>query len=206
MKYTGPKFKLCRREQTDLFGSNKYNVKKNKSLPGQHGANMQRSSEYGKLLRNKQTLKRMYLLSEKQFGKIVKDIAAQYAKNNQVTHDTALFQFLERRMDSIVFRAGFGKTIIQARQMVNHAHFTLNGVKHNIPSTFVKVGDKITIKPKLQDSVLFSQNLSENKIKIPSWIKVDKNAHTIEVLWLPKLGEVGIPADLLKVIEFYARA
>ena len=182
MKYTGPKFKLCRREQTDLFGSNKYNVKKNKSLPGQHGANMQRSSEYGKLLRNKQTLKRMYLLSEKQFGKIVKDIAAQYAKNNQVTHDTALFQFLERRMDSIVFRAGFGKTIIQARQMVNHAHFTLNGVKHNIPSTFVKVGDKITIKPKLQDSVLFSQNLSENKIKIPSWIKVDKNAHTIEVL------------------------
>jgi small subunit ribosomal protein S4 len=182
MKYTGPKFKLCRREQTDLFGAKKYSVKKNRTLPGQHGANMQRSSEYGKLLRNKQTLKRLYLLSEKQFGRIVKDIAAKYAKNNDVTHDTALFQFLERRMDSIVFRAGFAKTIIQARQVVNHAHFLLNGVKHNIPSTFVKVGDKITIKPKLQGSVLYSQNLSENKNKLPSWIKVDKSTFTIEVL------------------------
>jgi small subunit ribosomal protein S4 len=105
MKYTGPKFKLCRREQIDLFGAKKYSIKKRRALPGQHGASMQRSSEYGKLLRNKQVLKRTYFLSEKQFGKIVKDTAAKYSKNNNVTHDVALFQFLERRMDAMVLRA-----------------------------------------------------------------------------------------------------
>jgi small subunit ribosomal protein S4 len=127
MRYTGPKFKLCRREQVDLFGSKKYDVKKNRNLPGQHGASMQRSSEYGKLLRNKQLLKRTYGLSERQFVRIVKEISAQYSKNKQITHDFALFQFLEKRMDSVVYRAGFAKTIMQARQMVVHGHFLLNG-------------------------------------------------------------------------------
>ncbi len=143
MKYTWPKFKLCRREQVDLFWAKKYNIKKKRSLPGQHGGNMQRSSEYGKLLRNKQTLKRMYLLSEKQFVRIVKNLSAKYSKNKNITHDTSLFQFLERRLDSIVYRSGLAKTIIQARQMVNHGHFLLNGKKHNIPSYFVTIGDKI---------------------------------------------------------------
>jgi len=90
--------------------------------------------------------------------------------------------------------------------MVNHAHFQLNGIKHNIPSTFLKVGDKITLKEKLKTSPLFTETLADNKIKVPSWIKVDKNTFTIEVLGLPKMGEVNVPADLLKVIEFYARA
>jgi small subunit ribosomal protein S4 len=107
---------------------------------------MQRSSEYGKLLRNKQVLKRMYMLSEKQFVRIVMKIAAKDAKNSNLTHDTALFQCLEKRMDSIVYRSGLAKTIMQARQMVTHGHFLLNGKKHNIPSTFVEIGDKITLK------------------------------------------------------------
>ena len=206
MRYTGPKFKLCRREQVDLFWSKKYNVKKNRSLPGQHGANMQRSSEYGKLLRNKQVLKRMYMLSERQFVRLVKEIAGKYAKNNNITHDTALFQFLERRMDSIIYRSGLAKTIMQARQMVNHGHFLLNGKKHNISSSFVSIGDKISLKDKLKDSALYSQNASETKGKTPSWVKLDKAANVVEVLSDPQVGELGIPADLLKVIEFYARA
>ncbi len=206
MKYTGPKFKLCRREQVDLFWSKKYNIKKRRGVPWQHGANMQRSSEYGKLLRNKQTLKRMYLLSEKQFVRIVKDLSAKYSKNHNITHDTALFQFLERRLDSIVYRSWLAKTIIQARQMVNHGHFLLNWTKHNIPSYFVKVGDKISLKEKMKNSTLYSQNASENKVKLPSWIKLDKATNTIEVLSLPQVTEIGLPADLLKVIEFYARA
>ena len=206
MRYTGPKFKLCRREQVDLFGSKKYNVKKNRSLPGQHGGNMQRSSEYGKLLRNKQVLKRMYMLSEKQFVRLVKEIAGKYSKNKNITHDTALFQFLERRMDSIVLRSGLAKTIMQARQMVNHGHFLLNGKKHNIPSSFVTVGDKIALKEKLKYSALYSQNAAENKGKIPSRVKLDKASNTVEVLTEPQVGELGLPADLLKVIEFYARA
>ncbi len=204
MRYTGPKFKLCRREQVDLFGSKKYDVKRNRNLPGQHGANMQRNSEYGKLLRNKQLLKRTYWLSERQFVRIVKEISSQYSKNKQVTHDLALFQFLEKRMDSLVYRAGFAKTIMQARQMVVHGHFLLNGIKHNVPSTFLQPGDKITLKKSLQNSPLYSQ--TDNKNKLPSWIKLDKNAYTIEVLNLPQVGEIHVNSDLLKVIEFYARA
>ena len=204
MRYTGPKFKLCRREQVDLFGAKKYNIKNNRNLPGQHGANMQRYSEYGKLLRNKQVLKRSYGLSEKQFARIVTEIAPQYSKNNKVTLDTALFQFLERRMDSIVYRAGFANTIMQARQMVTHGHFLLNKGKHNIPSTFLKPGDVITVKKALTNSPLYAQ--LDNKAKTPSWIKTNKNTYSVEVVSLPVAGEIGVNADVLKVIEFYARA
>lgn len=206
MKYTGPKFKLCRREQANIFGSQKYNVKKNRSLPGQHGGAMQRLSEYWKLLRNKQLLKRTYLLSEKQFARIVKEIASKISKNKGISHDVALYQSLESRFDCMVYRAWFAKSITQARQMVNHGHFLLNGVKHNIPSTFLKPGDKIIIKTQLQDSVLYNDILTNLKVKSPSWIKIDKNSHAIEVLTLPQKGELWLNADLLKTIEFYARA
>jgi len=98
-----------------------------------------------------------------------------------------LYQSLESRFDCIVYRAGFAKSIMQARQMVNHAHFTLNGVKHNIPSTFLKPGDKISIKTKLQDSTLYNDILTNLKVKAPSRIKIDKNSHSIEVLSLPQI-------------------
>ena len=206
MRYTGAKFRLCRREQVNLFGSQKYNIKKRRALPGQHGAWMQRNSEYGKLLRNKQVVKRSYLLSEKQFATIVKKTAAKYAKNNNVSHDVALFQFLERRLDVIVLRSGFANTIMQARQMVVHGHFLLNGKKHNVPSTFVEAGDKITVKEKLKNSPLYAGAAKSSPAKVPSWIKVDRNAYSIEVLALPQRGEIEPLGDLLKVIEFYARA
>lgn len=95
---------------------------------------------------------------------------------------------------------------MQARQMVNHGHFLLNGKKHNISSSFVDIGDKIILKDKLKDSALYSQNAAENKGKTPSWVKLDKAANTVEVLTEPQVKEIGLPADLLKVIEFYARA
>ena len=206
MRYTWAKFRLCRREQLNLFGPQKYNLKKRKDLPGQHGASMQRNSEYGKLLRNKQVVKRSYLLSEKQFSTIVKKTAAKYAKNNKMSHDFALFQFLERRLDVILLRSGLANTIMQARQMVTHGHFQLNGKKHNIPSTFVEVGDKISVKEKLKNSPLYANASKATPAKVPSWLKVDKNAYAIEVLAMPQKGEIEPLGDLLKVIEFYARA
>ena len=197
--------RLCRREGVNIFGSAKYNLKQRKTTPWQHGTSMQRNSEYWKLLRNKQLLKRSYLLSEKQFAKIVKVTASQYAKNQNVSHDFALFQFLERRMDVIILRSWLAQTIMQARQMVVHGHFTLNGVKHNVPSTFLKPWDKIALREGLKKSPLYASN-AKNAVRVPSWIKVDKNAYTIEVLSLPQKGEIETQADLLKVIEFYARA
>ena len=206
MRYTGAKFRLCRREWVNLFGSQKYNLKKRRALPGQHGAGMQRNSEYGKLPRNKQVVKRSYLLSEKQFATIVKKTAAKYAKNNNVSHDVALFQFLERRLDVIILRSWLANTIMQARQMVTHGHFLLNGVKHNVPSTYVVAWDKITLKEKLKNSPLYANAAKSSPAKVPSWLKVDKNAYAIEVLSLPQRGEIEPLGDLLKVIEFYARA
>lgn len=206
MKYTGPKFKLCRREQVNLFGPAKYDVKKQRKLPWQHGANMVRLSEYGKLLRNKQVLKRSYFLTEKQFSGIVKNTSSKYAKNKGMSHDAALYTLLERRLDSVLFRSGFAKTIMQARQMIVHGHFQLNGVKHNVPSTFVKVGDKIELRKKLQDSPLYSNMTIAKGYKVPSWLKVNPNSYTIETLSLPVVGEIPTHADILKVIEFYARA
>lgn len=207
MKYTWPKFKLCRREQINLFGPAKYDVKKRRSLPGKSGATrMVRYSEYGKLLRNKQVLKRSYLLSEKQFSNIVKFTALKYAKNHSISHDVALFQFLERRVDAIILRSGLAKTIMQARQMVSHGHILLNGVKHNVPSTFVEAGDVITVKEKLQNSPLYAEARGNKNLQVPSWIKVDKNKFSLEVVDLPKMWEIEPLADILKVIEFYARA
>jgi small subunit ribosomal protein S4 len=137
---------------------------------------------------------------------LVQKLSAKYAKNNEISHDAALYIFLESRMDSIVYRSGLAKTIMQARQMVGHGHFLLNWRKHNIPSTFIKAGDKITIKPKLKESPLYSSSLVNKAIKVPSWINVDRNKYEIDLLSSPKLWELWVLADILKVIEFYARA
>lgn len=207
MKYTWPKFKLCRREGINLFGPAKYDVRKRRSAPWQHGAANVRHSEYGKLLRNKQVLKRMYLLTEKQFKKIVVKIASRYAKNKWIAHDKAVLQFLERRLDVIVLRAWLAHTIMQARQMVTHGHFLYNWVKHNVPSTYVQPWDKIEVRKKLQSSPLYSMApISEWWAQIPSWLKVNKKNYEIEVLDMPNPDDIGTPVDLLKVVEFYARA
>lgn len=204
MRYTGPKFKLCRREWINLFWPAKYDVRKRRKLPGQHGGGMTRLSEYGKLLRNKQVLKRVYHMTEKQFKRFVTQIAAKYSKNAGVDYDKSVKIILERRLDAILYRSGIANTIVQARQMITHGHFLLNGVKHNIPSYLVKKGDVIELKEKLKNSNLYSW---ENKdIKSPSYIKANTADNKIEVLDLPRADEIELPADVLKVIEFYARA
>ena len=204
MRYTGPKFKLCRREGVNLFGTPKYDVRKRRSLPGQHGGSMTRLSEYGKLLRNKQVLKRIYQMTEKQFKRFVTDIAAKYSKNNNIDYDKAVTITLERRLDAILYRSGLAKTIIQARQMITHGHFLLNGKKHNIPSYLVKKGDILVLKEKLKTSPLYAE---ENKtVKVPSYIKTTVSDKKLEVIDLPRVEEIDVPADVLKVVEFYARA
>jgi small subunit ribosomal protein S4 len=205
-RYTGPKFKLCRREGLNLFGTEKYNVKKRKSLPGQHGATPARLSEYGKLLRNKQVLKRVFQMNEKQFAKLVTVISKAYAKNNGLNHDKVLVQFLMRRLDNVIVQSGYAKTIMQARQMVVHGHFLLNGKKHNVPSYYVNKSDVITLKQSLQSSDLYA---TDNNQQSPIWLNVSKSNFAVTVLDLPHTNDadtLDLPSDILKVIEFYARA
>ena len=207
MRYTGPKFKLCRREGVNLFWPAKYDVRKRRSVPGQHWAGNVRYSEYWKLLRNKQTLKRIYQLSEKTFKTIVSKTSARYAKNHNLKHDKSLLQFLERRLDVIVLRAWFANTIMQSRQIVVHGHFLLNWKKHNVPSYFVTIWDKITLRKKLSTSPLYAQcPLSSWGHSAPNRLKVNAKSLEIEVVDLPAVDEIQVPADVLKVVEFYARA
>ena len=165
---------------------------------------MPRLSEYGKLLRNKQVLKRIYQMSERQFKRFVTDIAAKYSKNNNVDYDKAVKITLERRLDAVLLRSGIAKTIMQARQMITHGHFLLNGKKHNIPSYLVKQGDVIELKEKLKNSPLYAE--VNSNVKVPSYLKVNTADKKIEVVDLPRAEEIEVPADVLKVVEFYARA
>lgn len=207
MRYTWPKFKLCRREWINLFWTEKYDVKKRRKLPWQHWANMPRLSEYGKLLRNKQVFKRIYALSEKQFKRIVMDLASKYAKNKWLWHDKAVVQFLERRLDSIVLKAWLAKTIMQARQMVVHGHFLLNWKKHNVPSYFVVPGDVIEVKEKLKSSSAYTNApVNTSSYNVPAWLKTDKSTFKVDVLDLPRVDDIKFPVDVLKVVEYYARS
>jgi len=206
MKYTGPKFKLARREGVNLFGVPKYDIRKRRKLPGQHWGTMPRLSEYWKLLRNKQLLKRSYLMSEKQFRTLIMQKAWKFAKNKDVAFDEAVKIFLERRLDVTLVRAGLAKTIMQARQMVGHGHVLLNWRKHNIPSYLIKKGDVVEVREKLKTSPLYAQApILTSNFKPVSWLNVDKQKLTIEIIDLPKSEEIKLPADVLKVIEFYAR-
>jgi small subunit ribosomal protein S4 len=189
-----------------LFGPKKYDIRRGTKLPGMHGANLPRLSEYGKLLKNKQILKKMYLLTEKQFVNLVTGTSQKTARNKGISHDVALMQFLERRCDVVLFKAGFASTIIQARQMINHGHFMLNGHKHTIPSTYLNPGDVLELRPKLKDSPLYTADKSNHNTVIPSWIKSDLPKNKIELVALPEPEQKNYPVDVLKVIEFYARA
>jgi len=204
MRYTGPKFKLCRREWVNLFWVPKYDVKKRRSLPWQHGWSMSRLSEYGKLLRNKQTLKRIYQMSERQFKRFIVEIALKYSKNKWVNYDDAVKITLERRLDAILYKSWLASTIMQARQMIVHGHFELNGVKHNVPSYLVKQWDVLKVRDKLKNSPLYAEE--NNTVKVPSYLKTNTSDKKVEVIDLPRVEEIEVPADVLKVIEFYARA
>lgn len=206
MRYTWPKYKLCRREGINLFGSQKYDIKKWTSLPGKpkDTRSMTRLTEYAKLLRNKQALKRIYQMTERQFYNLVTKTSQKFAKNNGLPHDEVMLQFLERRFDAVLLKAGIAKTIIQARQMVTHGHWTLNGRKHNIPSYFVKPGDVLALREKAKKSPLYAN--IDNVASVPAWIKIDKNQLSVELLELPDAKTITSPVDLIKVIEYYARA
>ena len=204
MRYTGPKMKLVRREGINFFGSPKYDLSKRSSKPGPHGASgLVRLSEYGKLLRNKQVLKRTYGLSEKKIRTMVTKTAQRFAKNKGVEHDKALLQFLERRADVLVYKAGRANTVMQARQMVAHGHFLLNNNKHTVPSAYLEPGDVLALRKKLHNSPLYA---NDSGVIVPTWIKVDKKNYAIELLDLPNTEVISTPVDVLKVIEYYARA
>ena len=161
-------------------------------------------SEYKKSLQEKQSLKRLYGLSEKQFKRYVKESLSKMQRVENVSDE--LIKNLERRFDNAIFRLGFAKTRAQARQLVNHSYFLVNGKPVNIPSFQLDKKDKIAIKDSKKKKGIFSQ-LPENlkNAQIHNWLKLNKEKLEAEVVGYPNLSEVNPPVEISLVFEFYSR-
>ena len=207
MRYTGPKKKLCRREGVNLFGTEKYDLTDSKRAP----MRSRKTSEFGLQLRKKQMAKRMFGLSEKQFLGYFKKAQKSNAAG---TTGQKMLKLLELRLDNVVYRANFARTRMQSRQFVSHAHFTLNGVKVDIPSIIVKVWDVISLRDKLKESPLYKSLLEEleefgknNKWSVSNckWIEVDVKKLTITITGIPEQDDFDQIIDIQKIVEFYSK-
>jgi len=207
MRYTWPKKKLCRREGINLFGTEKYDLSQSKRTL----LKSRKTSEFGGQLRKKQLAKRMFGLSEKQFSTYYSK--AVKSKAEGTTWDKML-RMLELRLDNVVYRANFARTRMQSRQFVGHAHFKLNGVKVDVPSIMVKVGDVIELRDKLKESPLYKSLIEElrefaenNKWVVTKsrWIEVDSKKITITIKALPSGEDFEQIIDIQKIIEFYSK-
>ena len=206
-RYTGPACKLCRREGKKLFlkGDRCYTGKcaleRRSYAPGQHGQNRKKTSEYGLQLRAKQSARRYYGVSEGQFHKYF-----LMAERKEGVTGTNLLQLCESRLDNIVYTAGFASSRAQARQLVNHAHFTVNGTKVDIPSYLVKAGDVIAVKDTSKSTDEFKTLVESNASRtIPKWIDADAQAMTAKVVALPEREEIATPVVEHLIVEFYSK-
>lgn len=206
-RYTGPACKLCRREGKKLFlkGDRCYTGKcaleRRSYAPGQHGQNRKKTSEYGLQLRAKQSARRYYGVSEGQFHKYF-----LMAERKEGVTGTNLLQLCESRLDNIVYTAGFASSRAQARQLVNHAHFTVNGSKVDIPSYLVKVGDVIAVKDTSKSTDEFKTLVESNASRpVPKWIDADSAAMTAKVVAVPKREEIATPVEEHLIVEFYSK-
>jgi len=200
MKYTGAKIKKARRLGIALTPKSEKYLERRPNPPGQHGPNRRRGkqSDYGKQLTEKQRLRYQYNLSEKQLRNVYAKAVRKPGNTGEV-----MMQMLESRFDAVVLRAGMARTIYQARQMVSHGHFRVNGQKVNIPSYQLRVGDKITVREKSKDLDAFV--LAQQVAKTPEYVTANDKELTAELNRLPNLEEVPVTCEISLVVEFYAR-
>lgn len=200
-RYTGPKHKLCRAEGLALCGLQTCPVvKKNAGPPGEHSQKGRRKlSEYGIQLREKQKVKRIYGVLERQFKKYY-----QKASQKKGSTGEALLELLESRLDNIIYRLHFARTRTQARQLVSHGHIFINSKRVNIPSYNVKIGDVISLSAKAANFAFIKKSLEEAKdASLLSWLK--KEGAAAKVLEKPKREEIDLPIDERLIVEFYSR-
>jgi small subunit ribosomal protein S4 len=204
-RYTDASCRLCRREGQKLFlkGERCYSTKcaleKRNYAPGQHGQSRKKMSEYGLQLREKQKAKRFYGVLETQF----RNLFDKAAKKKGMTGENLLIM-LESRLDNVVFRMGFASSRKEARQLVTHGHFTVNGRKVDIPSFEVKAGDVIKVKEKSTSSPKFKE-IKEMTISVPSWITVDVDKLEGKVVALPKREDIDTPIEEHLIVELYSK-
>ncbi len=200
-RYTGPRQKVSRRHNAQLFGPSKYFERKNYP-PGMHGPKSRRKlSEYGLALSEKQKLRYMYGLYERQF----RHTFNKALRKRGVTGET-LLQLLETRLDNVAYRLGFSNTRPFARQMVVHGHLRVNGKKVSSPSFNVKVGDVIQVRESPKAKALVQKSLEANQMStVPEWLLLDKEALKGEVKHIPSREEIAPIVNERLVVELYSR-
>nr|C6E4N1.1 RecName: Full=Small ribosomal subunit protein uS4; AltName: Full=30S ribosomal protein S4 [Geobacter sp. M21] len=206
-RYTGPSCRLCRREGSELFlkgercYTDKCAIKRRSYPPGQHGQGRIKVSDYGVQLREKQKVRRIYGILENQFRGYFE--TADRMKG--VTGENLLF-ILERRLDNVAYRLGFATSRDEARQLVRHGHFTLNGRKVNIPSLQVKAGDVLQLREKSRKVAAISESL-EGVVRrgIPQWLELEKDAFKGTVKAMPVREDITMPIQEQLIVELYSK-
>lgn len=204
-RYTGPSCKLCRREGVKLYlkgdrcYSDKCAIDRRPYAPGQHGHNKKKLTNYGLQLREKQKAKRIYGVLESQFRKYYEE-----AERQKGIAGENLLRLLEMRLDNVVFRLGFAGSRAEARQLVRHGHFTVNGKKVTIPSYQVRVNDVIAVKEGSKNLEKF-KSLQEVATTTPKWLTVDKEKMEGQVTALPQREDIDIPVNETLIVELYSK-
>lgn len=204
--YNGPVCRLCRREGTKLFlkgarcYSGKCAVDKRTYAPGQHGQGRRaKVSDYGHQLREKQKARRIYGVLERQF----RGYFRQAARSKGVTGER-LLQLLELRLDNVIYRLGFADSRNQARQLVNHGHFAVNGRRVDIPSYLVKEGDQISVRESSRSATYFKDLALGDRV-VPEWLRLDAANQAGSVVRAPKREDIDIPVQEHLIVEKYSR-
>jgi len=206
-RYNGAVCRICRRENQKLFlkgdrcFTEKCSYERRSYPPGQHGLGRIKFSEYGIQLREKQKIKRMYGLMEKQF----RNLFERAVRQKGVTGSN-MISMLEKRLDNVVYRAGFANSRTEARQLVRHKHFTVNGEKVDVPSFRISQGDVIGLREKSQNVTRILGALEAVKRReIPQWITLDHTAKTATIKDLPTRDDVTLPMEERLVVELYSK-
>ena len=206
-RYTGAVCRQCRREGKKLFlkgercYSDKCSIGLRSYAPGQHGQGRKKSSEYGLQLRAKQTARRFYGVQESQFRHYF-----EVAERKQGITGDNLLRILESRLDNVVYRVGFASSRKEARQLVGHGHFEVNGKRVDIASYLLKAGDVVTLCEKSRGSDKFKAIIEANSSKpVPEWITINREQYSAQIVNLPTREQIEAPVEEQLIVEFYSR-
>jgi small subunit ribosomal protein S4 len=206
-RYTGPVCRLCRRERMKLFlkgtkcDSMKCPIERRPYPPGDHGrSRRQTGSEYLTQLREKQKARRIYGLMEKQFRKVY----AEAVRQQGVTGEN-LLRLLETRLDNVAFRASWGNSRAQARQLVRHGHVKVNGKRVTIPSYELRKGDIVTLSDKAKNMIVIRQNVDTLDRQLPAWLDGSEGGNAVTVRELPLRANIDVPVREQLIVELYSK-
>lgn len=199
-RYTGPRLKVMRALGVDLPGLSRKTIADRPHPPGQHGMKQQRKSGYGLQLQEKQKLRFNYGLSERQMRLLIKD-----ARRSRDSAGVKLAELLERRLDNVVFRAGFANSIPAARQLVNHGHVLVNGRRVDIPSFRTRIGEVVSLSAKGRALLVVKGSLADLALARPEWLAFDEANCSVTVSHLPDIADIPFPLDMQLVVEYYAQ-